>query len=260
MRNGLVRAILCASCVLVLLGASGCSLFGSRISARETRYYTVARGDTLWDIGQRFGVSVQSLRRLNRIDDPRSLRIGQRLFIAGRVPAQMAAYNPPAYNNRPSQKVDTRGGRLGWPVERGRLVSRFGPRSGSFHDGLDLAAPSGTPVYAAHDGIIIYSGSKLSGYGNLVILKGSDGLTTVYAHNRRLLVSEGDRVRRGRKIAEVGASGKASGPHLHFEVRARDSRRRYVAVDPLPLLTPSAGAKPRYRVNDSLAAIMARLY
>jgi len=104
-----------------------------------------------------------------------------------------------------------------WPVE-GKITSNFGPRRGSFHDGLAIAAPLGTPILAAANGEVIYSGS-LRGYGNLVILRHRAGYVTVYAHTQKNLVQEGERVRRGQAIARVGQTGRASGPHLHFEVR-----------------------------------------
>jgi murein DD-endopeptidase MepM/ murein hydrolase activator NlpD len=91
-------------------------------------------------------------------------------------------------------------------------------RAGKRHDGIDIAAPEGTPVLAAAAGSVIYAGEQ-AGYGAIVILKHEGGLVTLYAHNARLLVNEGDRVRRGEAIARVGQTGKTTGPHLHFEVR-----------------------------------------
>jgi murein DD-endopeptidase MepM/ murein hydrolase activator NlpD len=107
--------------------------------------------------------------------------------------------------------------RLAWPLQ-GVLYGRYGVRAGRRHDGIDIAAPEGTPVLAAGAGTVIYAGEQ-AGYGALVILKHEGGLVTLYAHNSRLLVGEGDRVRRGQPIARVGESGRTSGPHLHFEVR-----------------------------------------
>ncbi|MGE0821096.1 MAG: M23 family metallopeptidase [Candidatus Binatia bacterium] len=116
-----------------------------------------------------------------------------------------------------------------WPIE-GTVTSGFGPRRGSFHDGVDIAAPRGTPVYAAAAGEVIFS-DVLRGYGNIVILRHRKGYATVYAHNKRNLVKEGQRVRRGQRIAEVGQSGRATGPHLHFEIRRNNTTR-----DPLVFL------------------------
>ena len=152
------------------------------------------------------------------------------------------------------------GGELLWPVSTGHVVSGFGPRSGTFHDGIDVSCPEGTPVYAAHAGTVIYAGDKISGYGNLLVVRHDTGLTTIYAHNSELLVESGDRIKRGQNISEVGSTGHASGPHLHFEVRMRDSQGRYVAVDPLPLLTGEPDARLRYRVNETLTPILSRLF
>ncbi len=87
------------------------------------------------------------------------------------------------------------------------------------HEGVDISAPKGTGVLAADDGKVVYSDNSIRGYGNMIIIKHAGKLTTVYAHNRVNLVDTGDFVKKGQKIAEVGATGRASGPHLHFEVR-----------------------------------------
>ena len=85
------------------------------------------------------------------------------------------------------------------------------------HKGIDLV--SNAPIYAARSGVVIYSGSRQRGYGNLVILQHKDKYVTVYAHNRRNLVDEGAKVRQGEQIAELGNTGRSTGPHLHFEIR-----------------------------------------
>lgn len=119
-----------------------------------------------------------------------------------------------------------------WPVE-GRITSGFGPRRESFHDGIDIAVPRGTAVCAAADGEVIFS-NVLHGYGNIVIVRHRRGYVTVYAHNQKNLVREGEAVRRGQRLAEVGQSGRATGPHLHFEVRKDNLARnplRYLSED-----------------------------
>jgi murein DD-endopeptidase MepM/ murein hydrolase activator NlpD len=109
--------------------------------------------------------------------------------------------------------------RLSWPLKKVQVTSNFGVRGGDPHEGIDLRASVGTPVYAAHDGVILYSGSGISGYGKLVVVKNAVGISTVYGHNSRLLVRKGQRVRRGQRIALSGSTGRSSGPHVHFEVR-----------------------------------------
>lgn len=105
----------------------------------------------------------------------------------------------------------------------GPLTSRFGPRWGERHTGIDIAAPFGAPVVAADGGKVIYSGFKSdSGYGNLIIIDHENGYKTYYAHNNTLKVKVGERVYKGQVIATVGATGRVTGPHLHFEVRKND--------------------------------------
>ncbi len=111
-----------------------------------------------------------------------------------------------------------------FPVEGGRLTSNFGTRIDPFHGrlkehhGLDIAAPSGTPIRATLDGTVTYAGDR-GGYGNLVILRHADGTETRYGHCSSLKVREGDRIQAGQTVATVGSTGRSTGPHLHFEVR-----------------------------------------
>jgi murein DD-endopeptidase MepM/ murein hydrolase activator NlpD len=112
------------------------------------------------------------------------------------------------------------------------VTSGFGIRHGTMHDGVDIAAPLGTAVRAADSGTVVFVG-KLNGYGNTVIIRHSDNYVTVYGHNSRVLVSEGTSVARGQNIAEVGTSGRTTGPNLHFEVRYDNH-----AYNPLSYLAP----------------------
>lgn len=116
-----------------------------------------------------------------------------------------------------------------WPV-KGRVTGRFDSRPDSLNDGINIAAPPGTPVHATLAGQVIYS-DQLRGYGNLIILRHRGGFASVYAHNRKNLVRKGQKVNRRQVIAEVGATGRAATPYLHFEIR-----RNNVARDPLSYL------------------------
>jgi hypothetical protein len=114
-------------------------------------------------------------------------------------------------------EVDSVGFR--WPLAQVRVTSSFGPRGGDLHEGVDLRAPTGTPVYAAAPGTVLYAGNQIRGYGRLVVLRHLNGLSSVYAHNSKLLVIRGQKVKRGQLIARSGSTGHSSGPHVHFEIR-----------------------------------------
>ena len=124
---------------------------------------------------------------------------------------------------------------LRWPLTTVHILigSPFGARWGKPHEGIDLPAPVGTPVFAAADGRVVYAGADIRGYGNLIVVKHAGDLLTAYAHNSVLLVSQGQSVRAGDRIALVGQSGHATGPHLHFEVR-----RGQIPRDPMSYLPP----------------------
>jgi murein DD-endopeptidase MepM/ murein hydrolase activator NlpD len=106
-----------------------------------------------------------------------------------------------------------------FPIEGARLTSKFGPRWGSMHNGLDLAAPMMTPEYAAADGVVLEAGPT-SGFGLAVYIQHENGDVTVYGHMEQILVQAGQVVKAGESIALVGNRGQSTGPHLHFEVRS----------------------------------------
>ncbi len=113
------------------------------------------------------------------------------------------------------------GSDLIWPLE-GKISSQFGRRGSGFHPGIDILAFKGAQIRAVADGLVVISAGNLdgySGYGKIVVIEHGDGIKTVYAHNKKNLVRPGECVRAGEIIAEVGSSGNATGPHLHFEIR-----------------------------------------
>ena len=111
-------------------------------------------------------------------------------------------------------------------------MTSFGPGKGGLHnDGINIAAPRGTPVRAAENGVVAYVGNELRGFGNLILVKHAGGWVTAYAHNEKLLVRRGDKVARGQAIAQVGSTGNVARPQLHFEIR-KGAR----AVNPTKLL------------------------
>src|SRR2546429_452094 len=118
-----------------------------------------------------------------------------------------------------------------WPV-RGKVITTYGAKTnGKSNDGINLAVPEGTPVKAAEDGVVAYSGNELKGYGNLVLVRHSNGYVTAYAHASELMVKRGDTIKRGQIIAKSGQSGEVGSPQLHFEIRKGSS-----PVDPLQFL------------------------
>ncbi|WP_312893040.1 peptidoglycan DD-metalloendopeptidase family protein [Ancylobacter sonchi] len=132
---------------------------------------------------------------------------------------------------KPSEPVEDErtasGVQFRWPV-RGRIISGYGPKpGGQTNEGINVSVPEGTSVKAAEDGVVAYAGSELKGYGNLVLVKHSDGWVTAYAHNSSLDVKKGDTVKRGQVIAKAGQTGNVTSPQVHFEIR-----RGSQAVDP----------------------------
>jgi lipoprotein NlpD len=223
--------------------------------------HRVEPGQTLFRIARLHGVSVEALSEANGITDPRTLAVGQALVIPGQpqpqpqpaapspAGASVAAPEPPPRGSPPPSGrrdalvMPTAPGILDWPL-KGVLYARFGTKGKERHDGIDLAAPLGTPVTVARAGTVLYAGEQ-KGYGQIVIVDHGDDLVTLYAHNRDLRVKTGQKVRDGQVVATVGQTGRTSGPHLHFEVR-----RKGLPVDPLEYLGPppdrrALGRRPR---------------
>lgn len=217
--------------------------------------YTVVSGDTLHGIARKTGASVTAIKQANGLSDG-LIRIGQTLTIpaggastqivaapavdraatAATQPPAAASYTPPKQAEAVIQQAsldtsapapDATGiSRMRWPV-RGRVISAYGSSGGSKNDGIDIAVPTGTPIKAAENGVVIYAGDGLKEFGNTVLVRHEDGLVTVYGHASELKVQRGQKVRRGEDIALAGMSGSADTPKLHFEVR-KDS----TPVDP----------------------------
>jgi murein DD-endopeptidase MepM/ murein hydrolase activator NlpD len=120
-----------------------------------------------------------------------------------------------------------------WPVN-GKVISVYGAKVGGQHnDGINIAAPLGTPVRAADNGVVVYAGNELRGFGNLLLVRHADGWVSAYAHCDALLVKRGEQVKRGQVIARVGQTGAVGSPQLHFELRKSGQ-----AVDPTSELGP----------------------
>lgn len=224
------RRISISFLLVLLLGGCG----APRYSTRGV-YHQVRPGQTLYRIAKTYGVSVKTLSRANRISDPSSIRAGDRLFIPGaRGVKKVRVYRPEqtAVLERRLPREEARAADLAfvWPV-KGKILTEFGILDGFKNNGVAIAAPEGTPIRTAESGRVVYSGADLRDYGNLIIIDHQGGFATVYAHNRVNLVTLGEVVKKGEVIAEVGMTGIAEIPYLHFEVR-----RGGEAKDPLAFL------------------------
>ena len=198
----------------------------ARAIGKRPAVHVVRRGDTLSAIAWAYGLDYRSIARWNRIRAPYVIYPGQRLALRG-APATSARARgknaePGPGPKRPAASASAAApvpaGGWTWPA-RGRLIRGFGKGD---RGGIDIAGQRGQPVVAARGGRVVYTGSGLVGYGRLVIIKHDERVLTAYAHNDRVVVKEGQTVRAGQKIAEMGSTG-AERVKLHFEVR-RDGR------------------------------------
>ncbi len=151
------------------------------------------------------------------------------------LPLEEESLQPPKETYQEPLKISPHKQRLLWPLPKGVVTSHFGVRGPRIHGGTDISAPKGTPVFASWDGEVIFSGRKGS-YGKAMVIKHRFGYT-LYGHLHRTLKRKGTKVKVGDLIAEVGATGRATGPHLHFEVRSLTGK----PYNPLALLPQGDG-------------------
>jgi murein DD-endopeptidase MepM/ murein hydrolase activator NlpD len=239
------------------------------VAAATSSVHVVNHGDTLMGIARRNHISAAELARANGLEPGAKLKIGMKLNVPLKASAAVAPLaQPPVAQTAPvsfapatrvatvvadpqqkARLAQTTGvedaaetpvkaaeatGALPtfrWPV-RGKVITSYGAKTnGKANDGINLAVPEGTPVKAAEDGVVAYSGNELKGYGNLVLIRHSNGYVTAYAHASELLVKRGDSIKRGQVIAKSGQSGEVASPQLHFEIRKGST-----PVDPLQFL------------------------
>ncbi|MEM9169957.1 MAG: peptidoglycan DD-metalloendopeptidase family protein [Pseudomonadota bacterium] len=207
-------------------------------TAAPTGVYVVRPGDTLYSIARATGLPVSGVARANGLEPPFTLAVGQRLAVpaAGQTVVAAPAPQPTvrtqtvSYAN-PAPAMQSRASLFDWPV-KGAVIGRYGMGGlGRRNEGVNIAAPVGTPVRAAADGEVVYRGNEVDGYGNLLLIKHADDFVTAYAHNDVLLVRKGQRVTKGQIIAKVGQTGDAVEPQLHFEIR-----QNLKSIDPLAML------------------------
>lgn len=167
------------------------------------------------DLSKIYGIKAEVIRRHNQ----------GRKFIAGEwvfIPTNEGIYADYNKFNNPYYEV-IQSGEFIWPVPASkRLSSSYGMRGRKHHDGIDIAAPVGSHILSSKDGVVIYANNKIGGYGKMVIIKHENNVYSVYAHAKKMYVSKGDKVDKGQVIAQVGMTGRTTGPHLHFEIRVGD--------------------------------------
>ncbi len=251
--------------LVLLLLAAGLGEAGASKRKPSGVVHVVGPGQTLFRISLSYRVPVARLLEANRLAQRPTLRVGQRLFIPGPTkrlvvepyrpispeerarlertleaveppepPAVPAPPGAPAEIARPPAPAPPGGGPdFLWP-STGPVTSPFGPRNGRLHAGVDIGSPHYQEVRAAADGEVIFVRDGGPGLGTVVVLRHAAGFTTVYGHLSIRIAQEGETLRQGQALGGVGATGNASGPHLHFEIRQNG-----VSLDPLSRLPPT---------------------
>ncbi|MFP5343939.1 MAG: peptidoglycan DD-metalloendopeptidase family protein [Candidatus Limnocylindria bacterium] len=194
--------------------------------------HVIEKGDTLWQVAAWHGADLEAILRWNPRVDPRNIRLGARILVPGgeRMPARPRVMPRRIVATSPTQPstpapTATRGHRWPLPV-KGRITTRFSTR----HPGIDIAAPSGTTVRAIAGGTVVWAGWKDNGGGYVVVIRHPDGMVSTYNHNKEVTVERGQAVQAGQRIARVGATGRATGPHLDLRIEMNGR-----LIDPLSL-------------------------
>jgi murein DD-endopeptidase MepM/ murein hydrolase activator NlpD len=210
---------------------------GGKQRSEEARLHVIRRGETLSEIAAAHGVDVEALQRANHLSSASHIIVGETLRLPPKEGTRELAELSQTFHSGDrslflgvQRHLDRRahapakaGPEFIWPVE-GALTSPYGERhrvmgggGTRFHAGIDLSVPTGTPVQAAQEGIVVFAGYN-GAYGKAVKLEHQHGFSTLYAHNSRVLVHVGQTVKAGQVICLSGSSGRSTGPHLHFEV------------------------------------------
>lgn len=249
-RKSLIRVFNILS-MLVLLSSCGASPNKAPVYDRappqsnKLGYHTVANGETLYAIAWRYGIDYKKLAARNGIGRNYTIYPGQKVYLYQTVaakPPQKVAVKTSSHKTKPPRSKTTTASqktshysvpasasvKWQWPT-KGKVIAGFSSQK-SLNKGVDIGGRMGEPVVAAASGVVVYGGSGIRGYGNLLIIKHSDKYLSAYAHNSKLFVKEQGVVKAGQKIAEIGNSG-TDRSKLHFEIR-RDGK----PVDPLHYL------------------------
>ncbi len=210
---------------------------GQKLRVPSPQTHTVKKGETLYSISRKYDMSISALSRINHLEEPYILKTGQILKVNANG-SKTSYYSATKRNKTVRTKSEKTGykeqvkqrktinvprsqskKRFMWPV-KGKVISAFGTtQKKKQNDGINISARKGTPVRAADAGTIGYAGNQLKGYGNLILIRHANGWMTAYAHNDKILVKKGQRVKKGQQIATVGRTGNISAPQLHFEIR-----------------------------------------
>src|SRR6476646_5634840 len=238
---------------------------GAPATSGSQHVHVVAPGETLMALSRKYHKPLGAIAKANNIEPHTMVKVGDRIVIPGVAP--QAAAKPPAPASLtqaptpapkvasvpvaptaptaamvtpaahepepPKAKADVTAAMpsFRWPVN-GRVITAFGPKpSGQQNDGINVSVPEGTPIKAAEDGVVAYAGNELKTYGNLVLVRHSNGYVTAYAHASEIMVKRDDPVKRGQIIAKAGQTGSVAAPQLHFEIRKGST-----PVDPAPFL------------------------
>lgn len=194
---------------------------------KSGHYIQVRNGETYKSLAKTYKVPEWEIRAANkgrRIASGSWVFLPMRKGIMGRT---QSFYDPQAY---------LQSGEFFWPVPSSRRVSsHFGKRWGRKHEGMDIPAPVGANIVSIAEGVVVYSGNDLGGYGNLTVISHPGGVFSVYAHAKKNFTRKGQKVHKGQVIAQVGMTGRTTGPHLHFEIRQNSK-----ALDPWRFLASSS--------------------
>jgi murein DD-endopeptidase MepM/ murein hydrolase activator NlpD len=237
-RNQMLKKIIWLSFLSLILLMGGCTK--TRVPLEKPPppqrmkgvYHVVERHQTLYRICKTYGVDLKWVASLNSIPDPSKIETGQRIFIPGakKVLKVEIYIDDVAAEQGKRAKIAYKKFDFIWPVE-GKITNVFEGSESKRHQGIDIACSIGTPIKASNAGTVIYSNNTIKGYGNLVIIRHSEEYVTVYAHNQVNLVEERAWVEKGQIIGKVGKTGRATGSHLHFEIRKNNK-----AMDPILFL------------------------
>ena len=207
----LMRYFVCLFSLILFLGA--CAHSPSSSNTAVENYYLVKPDESMNSIALALNVPYELLRHSNPWLIPERIKPNMKLLL----PSDQSVRKYQTAQQRAQQQMVNLNGHI-WPLRKISVSSPFGPRSGRMHKGIDLRASRGTPIHATDDGVVVFSGTKGS-YGKLVVIDHGQGIHTAYAHNASNSVSKGQRVTQGEVIAKVGRTGKATGNHVHYEIR-----------------------------------------